>query len=74
MVSKLDESVGKVVKALKDKNMLECSIIIFMSDNGAPTVGIWANTGSNQPFRGVSVFYKSISIFLFNINDNHFRL
>lgn len=39
MVSKLDTSVGKVVKALSDSNMLENTIILFMADNGAPIVG-----------------------------------
>lgn len=39
MVAKLDESVGLVVQALERNDMLENSIILFMSDNGAPTVG-----------------------------------
>lgn len=39
MVSKLDTSVGKVVKALSDSNMLENTVILFMADNGAPVVG-----------------------------------
>lgn len=39
MVSKLDTSVGKVVKALSDSNMLENTVILFMADNGAPIVG-----------------------------------
>lgn len=39
MVSKLDESVGKVVEALERNKMLENSIILFMSDNGAPLEG-----------------------------------
>lgn len=39
MVSKLDEGVGKVVQALDDNNMLEDSVILFLSDNGAPVVG-----------------------------------
>lgn len=40
MVSKLDESVGKVVKALSDNDMLDNSIILFFSDNGSPIVGM----------------------------------
>ncbi|XP_068081821.1 arylsulfatase B [Anabrus simplex] len=53
MVSKLDESVGRVVQALQRRNMLQTSIIIFLSDNGAPTVGVFRNWGSNWPLRGV---------------------
>lgn len=40
MVSKLDESVGQVVKALDDNKMLDNTIILFMSDNGAPVTGM----------------------------------
>lgn len=39
MVSKLDESVGKVVKALETNEMLDNSIILFMPDNGAAVLG-----------------------------------
>uniref|UniRef100_A0A0A9YCM5 Arylsulfatase B n=3 Tax=Lygus hesperus TaxID=30085 RepID=A0A0A9YCM5_LYGHE len=53
MVSKLDESVGEVVAALRRKHMLENSVIVFMSDNGAPTHGIHSNRGSNFPCRGI---------------------
>ncbi|XP_030763576.1 arylsulfatase I-like [Sitophilus oryzae] len=52
MVSLLDKSVGAVVAALREKHMLENSIIIFMSDNGAAPEGVHANHGSNYPFRG----------------------
>ncbi|XP_031636044.1 arylsulfatase I-like isoform X2 [Contarinia nasturtii] len=52
MVSKLDEGVGKVVKALDQNKMLENSIILFFSDNGSPIVGEHANAGSNFPFKG----------------------
>lgn len=54
MVSKLDQSVGEVVAALRDRGMLENSIILFISDNGAPTIKILSNHGSNYPLRGVS--------------------
>lgn len=39
MVSKLDEGVGKVVKALDENDMLENTIILFLADNGSPVVG-----------------------------------
>lgn len=55
MVSKMDESVGRVVEALREKRMLNNSIIVFISDNGAPSVDIFQNWGSNYPLRGVSV-------------------
>lgn len=54
MVSKLDESVGKVIESLEQNDMLENSIILFMSDNGAPLEGMYNNSGSNYPFKGVS--------------------
>ena len=56
MVSRLDQSIGKVMQALNDSAMLNNSIVIFYSDNGAATVGMHGNSGSNYPFRGVSIF------------------
>ncbi|CAG9762956.1 unnamed protein product [Ceutorhynchus assimilis] len=53
MVSMLDKSVGSVIQALREKHMLENSIIIFMSDNGAAPEGVHANHGSNYPLRGI---------------------
>ena len=53
VLAALDESVGKVVKALRDAEMLKNSIIVFMSDNGAQTVGLLENYGSNYPLRGL---------------------
>ncbi|XP_036326647.1 arylsulfatase B-like [Rhagoletis pomonella] len=52
MVSRLDDSVGRVIRALSNKAMLNNSIVLLYSDNGAPTVGIHSNAGSNHPFRG----------------------
>lgn len=56
VMSKLDESVGRVVSALKETGMLENSVIVFAADNGSPVVGELHNAGSNYPLRGVSVF------------------
>ncbi|KAJ8680583.1 hypothetical protein QAD02_016370 [Eretmocerus hayati] len=53
MMKAMDESIGQVMKALSDANMLENSIIIFMSDNGGPTIGLYENTASNYPLRGM---------------------
>jgi arylsulfatase B len=54
MAWNLDKSVGSVVNALKEENMLDNSIIVFASDNGAQTRSFaYQNDGSNYPFRGV---------------------
>jgi arylsulfatase A-like enzyme len=55
MMWKLDESVGKVTDALARRDMLRDTVIVFLTDNGAPTVdvGVWRNWGSNYPLRGV---------------------
>lgn len=63
VVATLDKSVGRVVDALKRKNILNNTIIIFMADNGAQTEGFLANHGSNYPLRGVNaILYKQIKI------------
>jgi arylsulfatase A-like enzyme len=63
MVSKLDDSVGQIVHTLMDAQMLANSIIIFISDNGAASVGDSQNWGSNYPLRGVRilVYYRQFT-------------
>jgi arylsulfatase A-like enzyme len=48
MISLLDESVGRVLKALRDSGQEERTLVIFHSDNGAPP----GNGSSNTPLRG----------------------
>ena len=49
----MDNSVGQVVAALQNKNMLKDSIIVFSTDNGGPAHGFNDNAASNWPLRGV---------------------
>ncbi len=63
MMHELDVSVGKVVRALKEKNMLENSIIIFSGDNGGAANGMDGNIASNWPLRGVKTLKKYSFIF-----------
>ncbi|XP_037817226.1 arylsulfatase J isoform X2 [Lucilia sericata] len=53
MVTKLDDSVGRIVQQLQKQNMLNDSIIIFSTDNGGPAEGFNLNHASNWPLRGV---------------------
>lgn len=53
MMSKLDESVGQVVAALRNNGMLQNTIVIFSTDNGGPAAGFNFNAASNWPLRGV---------------------
>ncbi|XP_058802393.1 arylsulfatase B-like isoform X2 [Phymastichus coffea] len=65
VIAALDDSVGRIVKALKDTKMLENTVILFMSDNGSPTtIAPYTNHGSNYPFRGMkgSIFEGGIRV------------
>lgn len=48
MVTAADQSLGKIIEALKDANMWKDTLLIFSSDNGAPT----KRGGSNGKLRG----------------------
>ncbi|XP_065213376.1 arylsulfatase B-like [Planococcus citri] len=60
VLTALDESVGKLMVALDEKNMLENSIILFIADNGGATMesagnekSKFKNSASNWPLRGM---------------------
>ncbi|KAJ8680584.1 hypothetical protein QAD02_016371 [Eretmocerus hayati] len=52
VVSRLDDSLGRIVSALGDKGMLRNSVILFLTDNGGAPIGKFRNWGSNWPLRG----------------------
>lgn len=45
--------MGRLITALHKKNILHDTVIVFISDNGAPTDGMYRNWGVNLPFRGI---------------------
>jgi arylsulfatase A-like enzyme len=49
MVSALDDTIGKILQALRDNGLEENTLIYFLSDNGGPTIVTSANNG---PLRG----------------------
>jgi arylsulfatase A-like enzyme len=51
MVEALDNAVGQIVKALKDKGLYENTLVIFTSDNGGLSTAEGSPT-SNMPLRG----------------------
>ena len=50
MVHALDDSVGRLMKFLKEKNLEENTLVYFLSDNGG--LPNWWK-GSNEPWRGL---------------------
>jgi arylsulfatase A-like enzyme len=50
MILALDRAVGKILQTLTEQSLLNNTIVIFTSDNGAPNY--ISQPGLNQPFRG----------------------
>lgn len=49
MLSNLDDSVGAILSKLRECNLEEDTLVVFISDNGGPTKEL---TSSNAPLRG----------------------
>ena len=53
MLTALDEGVGKVLEALRASGLEQDTLIVFLSDNGGPTMrGTTINGSRNDPLRG----------------------
>ena len=65
MLYKMDESVSKIVAALKENNMLQDSVIVFTTDNGGPASGFNQNAASNFPLKGVCKPYLLTKVYFF---------
>ena len=49
----MDEAVGKVLATLRETNQLANTLLVFMNDNGGPTMqGVTVNGAVNGPLRG----------------------
>jgi arylsulfatase B len=49
MLAHLDDSVGKVIRQLRESGVEDSTLVVFLSDNGGPTKEL---TSSNAPLRG----------------------
>lgn len=53
MLSAMDDAVGKVLETLRKAQLEENTLIVFISDNGGPTMqGTTINASVNAPLRG----------------------
>jgi arylsulfatase A-like enzyme len=53
MVSAMDDAIGRTLTALRDQNLEEKTLVIFLNDNGGPTMPTTTvNASSNAPLRG----------------------
>lgn len=49
MLSHLDDAVGRVIETIRENDLEQDTLIVFLSDNGGPTKEL---TSSNRPLRG----------------------
>ncbi|MEZ6143741.1 MAG: sulfatase [Zavarzinella sp.] len=53
MMSAMDDAVGSISKTLTDLKLSENTLVMFISDNGGPTMkGVTVNASNNAPLRG----------------------
>ena len=53
MISAMDDAIGRTLAALRDQKLEERTLVIFLNDNGGPTMPTTTvNGSSNAPLRG----------------------
>ena len=53
MVSAMDDAIGKTLTALRNQKLEEKTLVVFLNDNGGPTMATTTvNGSSNDPLRG----------------------
>ena len=52
MLSAMDDGIGRVLAALREKNLERNTLIVFFDDNGGPTTQGGTNGSINAPLRG----------------------
>lgn len=70
MVTAMDEAVGQIVDALKEKRMLDNTLILFSSDNGGPSPGKITNNGPLRAGKG-SIYEGGVRVCAFATWPGH---
>ncbi len=52
MMSAMDDAIGRILGTLRELNIEENTLIVFLSDNGGPMTKMGANGSNNRPLRG----------------------
>jgi arylsulfatase A-like enzyme len=52
MLAAMDEAVGQVIATLKEKGMLDNTLVVFSSDNGGPSPGVVTSNGPLRDGKG----------------------
>ena len=67
----MDQGIGRIVQKLKDKNQLDNTLILFLSDNGACAEFI--NSGESKEVNGTQNTFESYRINWANLSSTPFR-
>ena len=70
-IDALDQGVGKVIKALKDRGQFDNTVIMFMSDNGA--CAEYISSGKRKAVDGKVDTYESYRINWANLSSTPYR-